>query len=131
MSECIILLEAKYPARNIFRSYYISAFYDLFDRLIIELIHGRIGSKGKSTMFHMENKEEAIAFIATKLKQRETSVKRIGVPYILKYYASHWDMDEILFPFRQIQLFDNLPPIPDKKTSAAKEIIKEGEGLFG
>jgi hypothetical protein len=131
MIECAILLEARHPAQNVMRSYFISAWYDLFDRLMVEIIHGRIGAKGKSSTFYMNHQEEAIEFITSVLKKRETSVKRIGVPYLLKYYAGHWDIHEVLFPFRQIPLFDDPLPIPEKKQPSVQEIIKEGEGLFG
>lgn len=68
MIECAILLEARHPSQNIMRSYFISAWYDLFDRLMIEIIHGRIGARGKSSMFYMNNPEEAIEFITSVLK---------------------------------------------------------------
>ena len=130
MIECAILLEARYPAKNIFRAYFIAAWYDLFDRLMVEVIHGRIGAKGKSSMFYMNHQEEAIEFIVSLLKKRETAVKRIGVPYTLKYYAGHWDVEEALFPFRQIPLFNEPLLLPEKKQAPVKEIIIEGEGLF-
>ncbi len=113
------------------RSYYISAWHDLFDRLMVEIIHGRIGARGKSSVFFMNNQEEAIAFIIAVLKKRESSVKRNGVPYLLKYYESHWDLNEAIFPFRQIPLFDDQHCIPEKKQPPIHTIIKEGEGLFG
>jgi hypothetical protein len=130
MNECAILLEARNPSRNILRSYYISAWHDLFDRLMIEVVHGRVGAKGKSSMFFMNHQEEAIEFISELLKRRESAVKRLGVPYLLKYYAGHWDIEEALFPFRQNLLFDNLLPLPEKKQPFIREIIREGEGLF-
>lgn len=130
MTECAILLEARNPSRNILRSYYVSAWHDLFGRLMVEVIHGRVGARGKRSMFFMNDHEEAIEFISELLKRRESAIKRLGVPYLLKYYAGHWDMDEALFPFRQNQLFDELPPLPEKKQPIIKEIIRDGEGLF-
>jgi hypothetical protein len=38
-------------------------------------------------------------------------------------------MEKVLFPFRQIQLFDDPVPLPEKK-QIPKEIIIEDEGLF-
>ncbi|MES2206754.1 MAG: hypothetical protein V4525_08165 [Pseudomonadota bacterium] len=125
----MILLEASHPPKNIFRAYYICAYYDLFGSLMVDVTYGRIGSKGKCSTFFMEHPNDAKAFIMQLLKKRETSLKRIGVSYLLKYYAGHWDMEEVLFPFRQTLLFDEQLPLPEKK-QPFKEIIKEGEGLF-
>ncbi len=64
MIECTILLEARDPKINIFRSYFLQVFYDLFNRLMVEATHGRIGAKGKRTTFFVENKEEALDLIS-------------------------------------------------------------------
>lgn len=128
MTECAILLEARNPSRNILRSYYVSAWHDLFGRLMVEVIHGRIGAKGKSSTFFMNHQDEAIEFIAALLKRREGALQRLGVPYLLKHYSGHWDMEQVLFPFRQNPLFED--PLPEKKPTFLKEIIREGEGLF-
>lgn len=125
-----MILEARNPSRNIMRSYYIAAGYDLFGRLMVETIHGRIGAKGKRAMFFMNDQEEAIEFISALLKHRESAFKRLGVPYLLKYYAGHWDIEEALFPFRQNLLFDDPLPLSEKKQPFIREIIREGEGLF-
>jgi predicted DNA-binding WGR domain protein len=41
-------LEARDPARNIYRAYCIDYGQDLFDNWIVEVTYGRIGSKGCS-----------------------------------------------------------------------------------
>lgn len=130
MIECAILLEACDPNRNIFRSYFIKVSYDLFNRLMVEVVHGRIGSKGKRTIFHVENKQDALDLITTLLKRREGAIKRFGEPYRLKQKVGSWDIDEILFPFRQDVLFDGSMSKPKAKNNPHKEIIRYGEGLF-
>jgi len=130
MIECAILLEARDSSKNIFKSYYIAATYDLFGRLIVEVIHGRIGVKGKRTTFHVDNEGEAKYFISTFLKQHEHAVTQLGVPYRLKYKTGHWDMDEALFPFRQDVLFDDPFPMPIKKQRRTKALTTKNQGLF-
>jgi WGR domain len=106
VSECSILLEAVNPRKNVFRSYYISAAYDLFDRLTVEVIHGRIGSKGKRILIEVANEGEAKELIATLLDKRKSSEKRCGVAYKLRQKTGHWDLDDCLFFFRQCSLFE-------------------------
>ena len=131
MIECAILLEARYPAKNIFRSYFITARYDLFERLVVEVTHGRIGARGKSSTFHPSSEQEAFDYITTLLQRRASAFQRLGTSYTLKYYSGRWNMDEALFPFRQTLLFEDALSTSEKKLSSVKEIIKEGEGLFG
>ncbi|MES2206614.1 MAG: WGR domain-containing protein [Pseudomonadota bacterium] len=130
MIECAILLEARNPAKNIFRSYFITARYDLFKRLSVEVTHGRIGARGKRSTFHPSNEQEAFEYIAALLQRRASAFQRLGTSYTLKYYSGKWNMDEALFPFRQTLLFEDTSSTSEKKTSI-KEIIKDGEGLFG
>ncbi len=79
MIECAILLEARNPTKNIFRSYFITARYDLFKRLSVEVTHGRIGARGKRSTFHTDSEQEAFAYIIALLQRRASAFRRLGV----------------------------------------------------
>jgi predicted DNA-binding WGR domain protein len=86
-----ILLNAECPALNIKRSYFIQAGQDLFGNWVVEINYGRIGRKGRIKVLLKNTEQEAQAEIKRRLKKRESAIKRIGVPYIVKLnYGEQW-----------------------------------------
>lgn len=81
MMTCIAYLEARDPARNIYRAYSISYGQDLFGTWIVEVNYGRIGNKGRTIVTVVNNEEEALKQVEKSLKRRQSAPKRIGVTY--------------------------------------------------
>jgi hypothetical protein len=133
MLECSILLEAQDPSQHVFQSYGILAYQDLFQRLIVDVVQGKMGTKGKRTPHYANDAEEAIRLINALLKKRKKPIKRTGTPYILKSYWSNWDFSIALTPFRPSLESQATTSVVKPKQSIVlqlQEIIKEGEGLF-
>lgn len=84
MMEYSILLEARDPARNIWRSYHLAAGQDLFGNWLVQITYGRIGARGHSKVILVADEAEARRTIGECLKRRESSPKRIGVGYQVK-----------------------------------------------
>jgi WGR domain len=76
-----ILLEARAPERNIWRSYHIAMGQDLFGNWIVELTYGRIGAKGRKQTILAGNEEEARRYMQQCLNRRKSARKRIGINY--------------------------------------------------
>lgn len=84
MMEFSILLEARNPARNIWRSYHLAAGRDLFGDWIVELTYGRIGARGHTKVILVADEDEARRTIEACLKRRQSAPKRLGVKYETK-----------------------------------------------
>ena len=81
MQDICLVLQARDPARNIFRSYVIEAGRDLFGEWVIDIYYGRIGSQGQHRQYSVANENAARQLIAEKLKRRRSAKGRIGVSY--------------------------------------------------
>lgn len=90
MMEFSILLEARNPARNIWRSYHLAAGRDLLGDWIVELTYGRIGARGHTKVMLVADEDEARSYIQKCLKRRDSAPKRIGVGYEVKAIVGNW-----------------------------------------
>ena len=97
MIVCHLLLQAKAPEKNLFRSYHIAAGQNLFGDWIVELTYGRIGAKGRTQTLLAADEAEARQLVKRCLKRRRTAPKRHGVPYQLVELKGDWPLEEI-FP---------------------------------
>jgi hypothetical protein len=77
-----ITLEARNPERDCFRSYRIEVGRDLFGVWIVEASYGRIGGQGRTVRYSTPDEHAAKEKVQSILKQRDTAVRRIGVPYL-------------------------------------------------
>jgi predicted DNA-binding WGR domain protein len=78
MINFTVQLEACDPARNIWRSYAISAGQDLFGDWIVAMNYGRIGAKGRTKTFVFADETETRRYVRQCLKKRESAPKRIA-----------------------------------------------------
>lgn len=90
MMDFAIQLEACDPARNIWRSYCITAGQDLFGNWIVAMNYGRIGSRGTTKTIVLADEEAVRRYVQQCLKKRETAPKRIGVGYSIKNVSGIW-----------------------------------------
>ena len=90
MMEFAIHLEACDPARNISRSYSITAGQDLFGDWIVAMNYGRIGSRGTTKTVLLSDEVETRRYVQKCLKKRENAPKRIGIDYKVKDITGTW-----------------------------------------
>ena len=90
MMEFAIHLEACDPARNIWRSYSITAGQDLFEDWIVAMNYGRIGSRGTTKTVLLSDEAETRRYVQQCLKKRENAPKRIGIDYKVKDITETW-----------------------------------------
>ena len=79
MMEFAIHLEACDPARNIWRSYSITAGQDLFGDWIVVLNYGRISARGTTKTVLLSDEESCAALCATMFQETRKCAK------------AHWD----------------------------------------
>ena len=90
MMEFAIHLEACDPARNIWRSYSITAGQDLFGDWIVVMNYGRIGARGQTKTILLSDEAETRRYVRQCLKKRESAPKRIGIDYKVKDISGTW-----------------------------------------
>ena len=90
MMDFAIQLEARDPARNIWRSYAITAGQDLFGDWIVVMNYGRIGARGTTRTVLLSDEEATRRYVRQCLKKRESAPKRIGVGYTVKGFSGTW-----------------------------------------
>jgi len=95
MMEFSILLTARAPERNIWRSYQISVGRDLLGEWIVETTYGRMGSRGNTRVVTVANREEALGYVRHCLKKRASAPKRIGIRYQVVGVKGTVDFSEI------------------------------------
>ena len=76
-------LRAVYPDKKIDRFYKIQAQQDLFGLWSVSLFYGRRGTQGHRQHRSFSSQEDALTFVAQKLKTRQAPRKRRGGPYTL------------------------------------------------
>jgi len=93
-----IELHAINPAKNNFRFYRIESGLDLFGDFLVVIRFGRIGTRGSSRTFVVENADEARLMVAECMKKRQTAPRRIGVEYRIRdlFDPQHWWTDRAL-----------------------------------
>lgn len=91
MMDFAIHLEARDPARNIWRAYSITGGQDLFGDWVVVLSYGRIGAKGRTKTVLLPNEAETRRYVRQCLKKRKSALKRIGVGYKVKDTTGTWD----------------------------------------
>lgn len=89
-------LEARDPARNVWRRYALAAAPDLFGTWMVEVNFGRIGAPGRSRVSAHPDETEARAFVRRCLRRRLSAPRRIGTPYraVAISDPDHW-LDEL------------------------------------
>jgi predicted DNA-binding WGR domain protein len=89
-------LEARDPARNVWRRYAVSAAPDLFGTWLVEVNFGRIGAPGRTRATAYPDETSARAFARRCLRRRLSAPRRIGVPYSTVDFSApdHW-LDEL------------------------------------
>jgi predicted DNA-binding WGR domain protein len=80
-----IRLEARDPARNLWRSYRLTAGQDLFGTWIVTITYGRIGSQGHTKTVPLADEAEACRYVRQCLKKRANAPRRLGVPYVVRH----------------------------------------------
>lgn len=85
-----IRLEARDPARNVWRAYRITAGQDLFGDWIIELNYGRIGTRGRTKTVLVADEAAARNYVQQCLKRRKSAPRRIGVAYKTVSVSGDW-----------------------------------------
>lgn len=76
-----ICLQASDPARNIARRYTILVQRDFFGVITVDYSWGRIGSTGQCRRASFTDIDQAERFARKLLARRDSSRKRIGIPY--------------------------------------------------
>jgi predicted DNA-binding WGR domain protein len=84
MMDFAIHLEARDPARNIWRAYSITGGQDLFGDWVVVLSYGRIGAKGRTKTVMLPDEAATRRYVRQCLKKRENALKRIGISYKVK-----------------------------------------------
>jgi predicted DNA-binding WGR domain protein len=74
-------LEACDPALGRFRAYRLEAGRDLLGDWLVEITYGRIGTRGRSIRYAVQDEAQAKKLVRETLRRRATARKRIGVPY--------------------------------------------------
>jgi predicted DNA-binding WGR domain protein len=89
-------LEARDPARNVWRRYAVSAAPDLFGTWLVEVSFGRIGAPGRTRASAYSDESSARAFARRCLRRRLSAPRRIGTPYRTVTFTDpdHW-LDEL------------------------------------
>ncbi len=78
-----VLLEARDPERNRWRSYRVEAGRDLLGDWIVEVTFGRIGARGRTLTYAAADEDQARRLTAACLRRRVSAPRRIGVAYEL------------------------------------------------
>ncbi len=91
MMDFAIHLEARDPARNIWRAYSITGGQDLFGDWVVVLSYGRIGAKGRTKTVLLPDEAETRRYVRQCLKKRENAPKRIGVGYTMIQTNGMWE----------------------------------------
>jgi predicted DNA-binding WGR domain protein len=91
MMDFAIHLEARDPARNIWRAYSITAGQDLFGDWIVAMNYGRIGSRGTTKTVLLSDEEAVRRYVRQCLKKRESAPKRIGIDYKVIQIDGRWE----------------------------------------
>lgn len=86
-------LEARDPARNVWRRYALAAAPDLFGTWMVEVNFGRIGAPGRSRASAHPDETSARAFARRCLRRRLSAPRRIGTSYRA---VTHSDPDQWL-----------------------------------
>ncbi len=81
MSVFSIQLEACDPARNRFRAYQLDVIRDLFGAWLVEVRFGRIGARGQTLRFTLDDESAARRMVRERLQRRSRAPGRIGVAY--------------------------------------------------
>lgn len=81
MSVFSIHLEACDPARNQFRAYQLNVIRDLFGAWLVEVRFGRIGARGRTLRFIVDDEPAARRMVRERMQRRNGAPGRIGVPY--------------------------------------------------
>jgi hypothetical protein len=84
MGRFTIRLEARHPARDVWRAYALEAGRDLFGAWVVEVSYGRIGCPGRTLVRVLETEAEARRIVRRCLKRRVGAPRRIGVAYELR-----------------------------------------------
>jgi predicted DNA-binding WGR domain protein len=91
MMDFAIHLEARDPARNIWRAYSITAGQDLFGDWIVAMNYGRIGSRGTTKTVLLSDEEAVRRYVRQCLRKRESAPKRIGIDYKVIQIDGRWE----------------------------------------
>ncbi len=81
MASFFATLEAGDPSLGRMRSYRLEAGTDLLGAWLVEVIYGRIGSRGRCIRYLVQDKDDARKLVRRSLRRRTTVRKRIGVSY--------------------------------------------------
>jgi predicted DNA-binding WGR domain protein len=95
MERFCIRLEASDPAQGRFRAYRIEAGIDLLGDWVVDVIYGRIGTRGRRIRHVATDEAQACRIVRHCLQRRATAPRRIGVSYQLRELADpgHWFSD--------------------------------------
>jgi predicted DNA-binding WGR domain protein len=89
-------LQARDPARGIFRAYRIEAGTDLLGDWLVDVTYGRIGTPGRRIRHFAASEAEARKIVRHCLQRRRTAPKRIGVGYQLRELSDAAGWSEIV-----------------------------------
>jgi predicted DNA-binding WGR domain protein len=78
-----LVLEARDPARNVWRRYELVVERDLFGVWLVEVTFGRIGSPGRTRVHSYVDEGAARRFALACVHRRQSAPRRIGTPYCL------------------------------------------------
>lgn len=81
LNLCSIELQAHNSARNCHRRYAMSIGRDLFGAWTLAVEYGRIGRTGQVQQYSANSAADLSRLVRSKLKKRESSVKRNGCGY--------------------------------------------------
>jgi predicted DNA-binding WGR domain protein len=87
MQSFSIRLEATDPAQGRFRAYRIEAGTDLLGDWVVDVIYGRIGTRGRRIRHVASDEAQARRIVRHCLQHRATAPRRIGVSYQLRELA--------------------------------------------
>jgi len=93
MMDFAIHLEARDPARNIWRAYSITGGQDLFGDWVVVLSYGRIGAKGQTKTVLLPDEAATRRYVLQCLKKRESAPKRIGIGYTVIKISGDWEAE--------------------------------------
>jgi hypothetical protein len=81
MDVFIACHESRDPAQGRFRYKRLEAGTDLLGAWLVDVIYGRIGTRGRHVRYVVENQDAARKVVRDRLRRRATARKRIGVSY--------------------------------------------------
>jgi predicted DNA-binding WGR domain protein len=91
-------LEARDPARNLWRAYTLEAGRDLFGAWVVEVSYGRIGCPGRTLVRVVATEAEVCRVVRARLRRRLGAPRRIGVAYELRRLRDPEGWCDGLFP---------------------------------